>query len=456
MNKLSTFGMSVIFIGLLLGLPFSNLTFAGHYIAVGEARIKKSVVAFPDTKYMSAGMDAGDPRGVARTIRETVGNDLSFTNLFTMQQSTAFIEKSDAGLTLDTFHISDWQTIGTEFLIKTGVSMTEGNISFEMRLYDVLGTKQILGKRYVAKNSEPKILAHTIANDIVNALTGKPGIFFSKLVMVCDKSGAKEIWTTDFDGSNPKQVTNHHTLAFAPAWSTDNRRIAYSLYTKNAHNVKNIDLYEYDSATHHSHLLSNRKGINSGAAYSPNGHKLALTMSFLGNPDIFLLDPTSKEVTRLTKSLGTDVDPAWSPDGKKLIFISTRPGNPMVYLGDIETMKGNPSAATRLTFAGKLNATPAWSPQGNKIAFASMNDRHFDLFMMGIDGTALERLTKDEGSNEDPSFSPDGNFIAFSSNRSGQKNVYIISADGQMTKRLTFGLGNCESPKWSWAANSPF
>ncbi|MBI3542005.1 MAG: PD40 domain-containing protein [Deltaproteobacteria bacterium] len=441
----------------VLGLTLLNTALAGQiYIPVGEARVKKSVVAFPDTKYMSAGMDAGDSKGLARLVRETIGNDLAFTNLFTMQDRSAFIEKGDAGLTLETFRISDWTTIGTEFLVKTGISFTGENISYEMRLYDVLGAKQIVGKRYVAKQAEPKVLAHSVANDIVTALTGKPGIFFTKIAMVCKKGHSKEIWVTDFDGSNPKQLTSHGTLAFAPAWSTDNRKIAYSLYTKNSHNIKNIDLYEYDFGTHRSKLLSNRKGINSGAAYSPDGRHVALTMSFLGNPDIFLLDPVSKEVTRLTKSLGTDVDPAWSPDGKRIAFVSTRSNQPMVYVGDVETMKTAPSSASRLTFAGKYNATPTWSPDGRKIAFASINDSRFDLFLMGTDGTNLERLTKDEGSNEDPHFSPDGNFIAFSSNRAGQKNVYVITVDGKFTKRLTFGLGECEAPKWSWPAAAAF
>lgn len=429
---------------------------AGHYIAVGEARVKKSVLAFPETRPQSAGMDSGDPRGVGRAIRDAILSDLSFTNLFTIQSPSAFIEKPDAGITLESFRVSDWTTIGTEFLIKTGITITNGNIAYELRLYDVLGSKQIMGKRYVAKASEPKILAHSAANDIMQALTGKPGIFFSKLAMVCDKSGQKEIWITEFDGSNPRQITSHRTLAFAPAWSRDNRKLAYSLYTKNARNVKNIDLYEVDLATKTSRLLSNRKGVNSGATYSPDGKHIALTMSFLGNPDIFVLDPVTKEVTRLTKSLGFDVDPTYSPDGKKIAFVSTRSNQPMIYTGEVEVLKTNPGAATRRTFAGKYNATPSWSPTNNKIAFAGFIDSHFDVFIMNPDGQNIERLTKNEGNNEDPNISPDGNFIAFSSNRTGQRNIYITTLDGQMSKRITFGLGNCEAPKWSHHSPIPF
>lgn len=439
----------------LCALISSNIARAGQiYIPVGEARVKRSVLAFPETKFVSPGTDS-DRNGAARVIRDAILSDLNFTNLFTMQSPAAFIEKGDAGLTLDTFRISDWSTIGTEFLIKTSISVIGENISYELRLYDVLGSKQILGKRYVAKVTEPKVLAHSAANDLVQALTGKPGIFFTKIAMVCDKSGQKEIWVMDFDGSNPHPLTSHRSLAFAPAWATDNRKIAYSLYTKNAKNVKNIDLYELDLGTRKSRLLSNRHGINSGAAYSPDGRHLALTMSFLGNPEIFLLDPATHDVTRLTRSLGTDVDPAWAPDGKRIAFVSTRSNQPMVFTGNVDTLKTNPNTAQRLTFAGKYNATPTWAPDGKRIAFAGYNESRFDLFLMNSDGSSLERLTKNEGSNEDPHFSPDGNFLAFTSNRTGKKDIYVTSVDGQFTKRLTWNLGNCEAPKWSWMASTP-
>jgi len=455
MRILSISVMVISLLTLALALLEHPSSAAGQiYISVGEARVKKSVLAFPDMKYLSTGIDSGDSSGVAREVKTTVMNDLNFTSLFTIQDPKAFIE-TNGGLTLESFRISDWQTIGSEFLIKSGIQIQGGNIALEMHLYDVLGTKQILGKRYVARSNEAKILAHTMANDIMEVLTGSTGIFFSKLLMVCDKTGTKEIWMTDFDGTNPRQLTHHKTLAFSPAWGPENKKIIYSLYTKNSKNVKNIDLYELDLASMQSRLLSNRKGINSGGAYSPDGSQVALTMSFLGNPEIFLLSPGSREVTRLTKSFGFDVDPAWSPDGRHIAFVSSRSGQPMVFSGDVNVMKNSPGTATRLTYAGKYNATPSWSPNGKKLAFAGFKDSHFDVFTMNADGSAIERLTKDEGNNEDPYFSPDGNFIVFSSNRAGQKNVYVITADGTNTRRLSFGLGNCVAPKWSHPAKTP-
>jgi len=193
-------------------------------------------------------------------------------------------------------------------------------------------------------------------------------------------------------------------------------------------------------------MLSNRKGINSGASYHPSGKQAAVTLSYAGNPDIYLLDLSSRETTRLTRSIGFDVDPNFSPDGSKIAFVSSRAGKPMVY-----TMStANPTDVKRITYAGQYNATPNWSPDGKKIVFAGWIDKHFDIFTVTADGSKIDRYSKDDGNNEDPSFSPDGSMIAFSSNRSGkEKAIYIMNADGTNVRRLTFSLGNCSGSKWS-------
>lgn len=410
------------------------------YISVGSAKTKKTVIALPELNVKSDSASA-----LAKAIRETVSKDLEFMDLFRFLPPSAFVEDTrKAGVTPEGFKFSDWTSVGAEFLVKAMVSTEGQNLVLEGYLYDTHGAKRVLGKRYVAAQGDARTVAHTFANNIVEALTGLPGVFMTKIAMSCDRSGKKEIYSMNYDGTDVKQVTQHRSIAFAPSWSPDGTRIAYSLFTKHKGNIKNIDLYEFDFATSTYRMLSNRKGINSGAAYSPDGKKIALTMSFLGNPEVFTLDPTNQQVTRVTKSMGFDVDPSWSPDGRQIAFVSSRSGAPMVFM-----MNADGSKAQRLTFAGKYNATPSWSPQNNKIAFAGWIDHRFDIFIMNPDGTHIERLTKDQGNNEDPFFSPDGNFVVFSSNRTGQKNIYVMNVDGTFVKRLTYGLGNCVAPKWS-------
>ena len=407
------------------------------YIAVGQAKARKTIIALPGFVGPANLKSAGD------STLETVRSDLLYMESFQILDAKAYLDNS-AGVTPGSFQMSNWSSIQAEFVFKAELKPTEGGLALEGYLYNVGSGAAVLTKRYVSPLGELKTLSHTVANDIVKTITGLPGIFLTKIAMVCDRTKHKEIYSMDFDGSNVRELTHHRSVTLTPAWSPDGTKIAYSLIAKNKKNVKNTNLYEFDFKSSRIKMLSDRMGINSGAHYHPDGKKIALTMSFLGNPEIMVFDPDSKSVTRLTNSPGVDVDPNWAPDGKHLSFVSNRAGAPMVY-----RMNDDGSDVRRLTFAGSYNATPSWSPQNNKIAFAGWLDGRFDIFLMNPDGSNIERLTKNQGNNEDPSFSPDGNFVVFSSNRAGQKNIYAMNIDGTFVKRLTYGLGDCVSPRWS-------
>jgi TolB protein len=407
------------------------------YIAVGQAKARKTIIALPGfvgpSKLKSAGEKA------LKTIRD----DLLFMDSFEILDAKAYLDKS-TGVKPGSFPMTNWSAIKAEFVFKAELKPSKEGLALEGYLYNVGNGSAVLTKRYLSSLGDLKTLSHTVAGDIVKTITGLPGIFLTKIAMVCDRTRHKEIYSMDFDGSHVRQLTHHHSITLTPAWSPDGTRIAYSLIAKNKKNVKNTNLYEFNFKTSRIKLLSDRIGINSGADYNPDGKRIALTMSFLGNPEIMVFDPASKSVTRLTNSPGVDVDPNWSPDGTHLSFVSNRAGAAMVY-----RMNADGSDVRRLTFAGSYNATPSWSPRNNKIAFAGWIDGRFDIFIMNPDGTNIERLTKRQGNNEDPSFSPDGNFIVFSSNRAGKKNVYVMNIDGTFVKRLTYGLGDCVSPRWS-------
>jgi TolB protein len=461
-------------------------TSSGIYIDVGQANIQQSLLAFPqpifqmDTANVSpltmkkSGLDAG------HTIYETIVNDLTATGLFKFLKEDAFLEdpksRSLKPIPNDPngFKFDSWKAIKTDFLIRAGYRVGDGEkVKFEVYVYYVPQSKLVLGRVYEGDVKSARRIAHTFSNDILKALTGKPGIFLSKIVVSSDRSNppskigdsanvSKEIFVMDWDGENAKQITQHQSLAISPAWSPDGTKVAYTCfaYHKNAH-MRNADLFLYELDTGKRFLISYRKGINSGAAFAPDGKYLYFTMSQGGSPDIFRMSYDGQDLSPITH--GPDgvmnVEPAVSPDGKKIAFSSDRStysagsksGRPMIYIMDIDGRN-----VKRVTYAGKYNSTPTWSPDGKTLAFAGHDADHFDIFIIKADGTGLQRLTeatrvdtKRPASNEDPTFSPDGRFIMFVSDRSGNKQLYTIAPDGTNERRITYDKFNYYKPKWS-------
>ncbi|MBI4924843.1 MAG: hypothetical protein HY843_02880 [Bdellovibrio sp.] len=178
------------------------------YIAVGTARTKRSIVALPEIKSNLALQSNVSIVQAKQTIHKTINLDLDFMDLFRFLSPAAFIEDpKSTGIVLDSFKFSDWSSVGAEFLIKTELNLDGNTLTFQGHLYDVLGQKQIFAKKYLAALSDAKTLAHSFANDIMFFLTGKPGIFLTKIAMSCDLTGKKEIYIMDFDGGGIKQIT---------------------------------------------------------------------------------------------------------------------------------------------------------------------------------------------------------------------------------------------------------
>jgi TolB protein len=206
------------------------------------------------------------------------------------------------------------------------------------------------------------------------------------------------------------------------------------------------EIMEYSLASGSFATLTSFPGIATGAAYSPDGKWVAVTLSKDGNPEIYLVDRKGRVRRQLTHHWAIDTSPSWSPDGSQIAFISDRSGTPQVYV-----MGADGTNPRRLTFAGTYNQEPDWSPKGKEIVFTARDERHvFDLFTVDTaDGSQIRRLTQDQGHNESARWSPDGRQIVFVSTRGGAKQLYFMLTDTRET-RLVPGAGrSAQTPAWS-------
>ncbi len=431
------------------------------YIDVGQATVKKSLLALAPLNYYGAEPQNRSHIDAGTDLFKVITNDLSVSNYFTFIRPEAFLEDTTkktlrpAPGDPNGFSFQTWKTIGTEFLIRGGYRVNGDKLSLEIYAYHVPQAKLILGRTYEGSAKQTRKIAHTFANDLIKALTGKKGIFNTRFVAVMRQTikDHKEVYLMDWDGSNVSKISNHKSIAISPAWSPTGDRVAYTAFAYHE-NIKgrNADLFIYELATSKRWLVSYRKGINSGANFLKDGNSLLMTISQSGTPDIYKISADGRNLNRITNgpNRSMNVEPAVSPDGTKIAFSSDRSGQPMIYV-----MNFDGSGIKRLTFAGRYNSSPTWAPDSKSLVFAGYDKDHFDLFSVNIDGTGLKRLTDATtvngraADNRDPSYSPDGRQIVFTSNRTGTTQIFIIDPDGNNERRITFDKYSWEQPRWS-------
>lgn len=154
---------------------------------------------------------------------------------------------------------------------------------------------------------------------------------------------------------------------------------------------------------------------NSPSPAVPDG-RLVFERKAGGNSDVFEVNVDGSGLTQLTDAPGWDGHPSWSPDGSQIVFASDRAGGPVIYVMNADG--SDPRALTEPSYA---SLTPAWSPDGRRIAFASSRPDqpsaegdHFAIWVMGADGSGLERVASDpEAHLVSPTWGPKSDRVAY-------------------------------------------
>ncbi len=85
----------------------------------------------------------------------------------------------------------------------------------------------------------------------------------------------------DQDGANNKYLTSGKTLVLTPRFDPSSQRIIYLGYYG-----KKPSVYLYDLETGKENLLGKFSGMNFAPRFSPDGQKIAMSVSLNGNSEI--------------------------------------------------------------------------------------------------------------------------------------------------------------------------
>jgi len=285
----------------------------------------------------------------------------------------------------------------------------------------------VLSKSY---SGGARAVAHQFADDIVETITGHPGIATSKIAFVGNSSGRKEIYTADYDGANVRQLTHDGGISVAPALSADGRKLAYTGYQSGY-----ADIYLVDLGSGARNRIIKFPGTNSGAAFSPDGGRIACSISKDGNPELYVVGANGGGAKRLTRTRGVESSPSWSPDGSEIVYSSDETGSPRLF-----RISANGGASGAVSTGQSFCTEPSWSPDGRKIAF-TVRSGGFSIAVTDLDSGATRTLA----SGEDGVWGADSRHIIFSTGSS----LVLLDAQNGRTVPIVSGLGKVSEPTWS-------
>lgn len=251
--------------------------------------------------------------------------------------------------------------------------------------------------------------------------------------------GIRNIYTCDIDGGNPEQITNYRSLCMEPAWSANGKTLIFSKYNPSSMSVIETTLAQ----PRRSRVLSNLRGINAGAAPSPDGGSLAVILSPDRVVDLYTINLRTGRLRRLTRGKAVEASPAWSPDGSRLVFVSDQNGRPRLY-----TISRNGGSMQMLPSIGADAVTPDWSSD-NKIVYATRISGSYTLAVLDLSTGKNTRVTNIPGNYESPTWAADNRQIVCKRSQGTKSELCVVDTWTGKVRLLLSTNTNLAMPVWS-------
>jgi TolB protein len=268
-----------------------------------------------------------------------------------------------------------------------------------------------------------------------------------RIVFISYRDGNGNVYKVNPQGDQLARLTSTSEDDYAPAWSSDNKRIAM-VRPRLDGNIYRSDIWLIDADGGNGHWARPTPSPWDlmDPSWSPDGSRLVLSVIIQGvwylgrmelaTGDIYLFNPLSGGI------VGTR--PSYDRTGQKIIYVGSN-------YNTVEQINADGSGH-KTRYSSKIAVDhPTFSPDGKRIAFEKgAIPGNTDIFVKNFATGITTRLTSSLAADRNASWSPDGTRIAFMSERSGKSQIWTMNAaTGGGLVRITHTASYERYPAWS-------
>jgi Tol biopolymer transport system component len=212
------------------------------------------------------------------------------------------------------------------------------------------------------------------------------------------------------------------------------------------------------ASTHHD--PKSKQYQDDELAFRASGKERRYAWDYDPEMEIYAYAEKTGTFTRLTQARGYDAEASYSPDGQWIAFSSMRDAYNRTlsaaeqkqlatdpsYFGEIYIMKADGTGQKRLTTEPGYDGGPFFMKDGQHIVWRHFDEQGLiaDIWTMKLDGTERRQITNFKSMSWAPYEHPSGEYFFFSTNKLGFENfeIYIVDKAGAKEPvRVTFSDG---------------
>ncbi|WP_425272933.1 Tol-Pal system beta propeller repeat protein TolB [Phytopseudomonas punonensis] len=375
-------------------------------------------------------------------ISTIVGNDLRNSGVFEPIPRQNMISLPTQGSEVI---YRDWKALGAQYVLVGNIVPNGARLQVQFALFNVATEQQVLTGTVGGGTDQLRDMAHHIADQSFEKLTGVKGAFSTRMLYVtAERFGVNNtrytLQRSDYDGARAVTLLQSREPILSPSFASDGKRIAYVSFEQ-----KRPRIFVQHIDTGRREQVTNFEGLNGAPAWSPDGTKLAFTLSRDGNPEIYVMDMGSRNLRRITNHSAIDTEPFWGKDGQTIYFTSDRSGKPQIYKTNI-----NSGAVDRVTFVGNYNANPKLSADEKTLVMIHRQDGYtvFKVAAQDLERGNL-RILSDTSLDESPTVAPNGTMVIYATRQQGRGVLMLASTNGRVRLPLPTAQGEVREPSWS-------